>query len=108
MADISVGWEVEGVMSPEESVKSMLEVIDASSIKDTGKFLTWQGKVRLVDADGSTLFADKARSIHGEVLAVLVSIDTVRPCLRMPYYPTVCLVWEYPLVDMSHGWSFSG
>lgn len=95
MADISVGWEVEGVMSPEESVKSMLEVIDASSIKDTGKFLTWQGKVRLVDADGSTLFADKARSIHGEVLAdtlVLVLIDSVRPCLRMLYYPTVCLV----------------
>lgn len=95
MADISVGWEVEGVMSPEESVKSMLEVIDASSIKDTGKFLTWQGKVRLVDADGSTLFADKARSIHGEVLAntlVLVLIDSVRPCLRMLYYPTACLV----------------
>ena len=95
MADISVGWEVEGVMSPEESVKSMLEVIDASSIKDTGKFLTWQGKVRLVDADGSTLFADKTRSIHGEVLAdtlVLVLIDSVRPCLRMLYYPTVCLV----------------
>ena len=67
MADISVGWEVEGVMSPEESVQSMLEVLDASSIKDTGKFLTWQGKVRLEEAGRLPIVAEKSRNIHGKV-----------------------------------------
>lgn len=46
MADVPVAWEIEGVLSPENSVESMLNVIDASSISDTGKFLTWQGQVR--------------------------------------------------------------
>ena len=47
MTNISVGWDVEGVLSVEESVQSMLRVIDTLSIKDTGKFLTWEGKVRI-------------------------------------------------------------
>ena len=46
MTNISVGWDVEGVMSAQESVQSMLRVISTLSIKDTGKFLTWEGKVR--------------------------------------------------------------
>ena len=31
-------------LSPGESVKGMLKVIDDLSLKDTGKFFTWQGE----------------------------------------------------------------
>lgn len=45
MANVSVGWEVEGIISPEESVKGMLEVVEKKNITDTGTFWTWEGKV---------------------------------------------------------------
>ena len=47
-ADISVGWEIEGIMSVEFSVSSMLKVIAMTTPRDTGKFLTWEGRVSLV------------------------------------------------------------
>ncbi|KAI9820586.1 MAG: hypothetical protein M1827_004955 [Pycnora praestabilis] len=43
--DISVEWEVEGVMTPEESVSAMLKVIPTKTIEHTGTFWTWEGKV---------------------------------------------------------------
>ncbi len=45
MANVSVGWEVEGIISTEESVSSMLKVISTKTLRDTGKFFTWEGKV---------------------------------------------------------------
>ncbi len=45
MANVSVGWEVEGIISIEESVSSMLKVIGTKTLRDTGKFFTWEGKV---------------------------------------------------------------
>ncbi len=44
------GWVRTGMggnqapLSPEESVKGMLKVIDGLSLQDTGKFFTWEGK----------------------------------------------------------------
>lgn len=46
MADTSLGWEIEGVISTEESVSAMLKVISTKTHKDSGKFWTWEGKVR--------------------------------------------------------------
>ena len=66
LADISVGWEVEGVMTPKESVKSMLEVIDQLSIKDTGKFLTWRGEVRPEQRVDFRHIAEHDRNTRGE------------------------------------------
>lgn len=43
--DASVQWEIEGVMSAEESVTAMLKVIAATTLRDTGKFLRWEGTV---------------------------------------------------------------
>ena len=45
LGDESVGWEVEGIISAEYSVNAMLRVIATTSSKDTGKFLTWEGRV---------------------------------------------------------------
>ena len=46
MANISVGWEVDGILTPELSVSAMLKVIPAKTIKQSGTFWTWEGKVR--------------------------------------------------------------
>lgn len=48
LADVPLGWEVEGVMSPEESVLGMLTVISSKTIHDSGTFWTWEGKVSIV------------------------------------------------------------
>jgi len=45
MANISLDWEVDGILTPEESVSAMIKVISTKSIKDTGTFWTWEGKV---------------------------------------------------------------
>lgn len=47
LADVPLGWEVEGVMSPEESVLGMLSVISTKTIHDSGTFWTWEGKVSI-------------------------------------------------------------
>lgn len=45
MANIAVDWEVEGIISLEESVSAMIRVIETKKIHDSGKFFTWEGKV---------------------------------------------------------------
>ena len=45
MANIDVGWEVEGILTPQESVEKMLAVIPTKTMQDTGTFWTWEGKV---------------------------------------------------------------
>lgn len=47
MANVSLGWEVEGIISPEESVSKMLKVIPTKNIEQSGTFWTWEGKVSL-------------------------------------------------------------
>lgn len=47
MANVSLGWEVEGIISPEESVSKMLKVIPIKNVEQSGTFWTWEGKVRL-------------------------------------------------------------
>lgn len=45
LANIAVDWEVEGIISVEESVSAMIGVIETRTIHDSGKFYTWEGKV---------------------------------------------------------------
>jgi len=44
MANIDVDWEVEGILTPQESVEKMLSVIIGKTSKDSGTFWTWEGK----------------------------------------------------------------
>ena len=46
MANIDGGleWDVEGIMTPDESVRKMLDVIPSKGIEDSGTFWTWEGK----------------------------------------------------------------
>ncbi|KAL2046856.1 hypothetical protein N7G274_000874 [Stereocaulon virgatum] len=43
MLNISVGWEVDGIISAEQSVAAMLPVVESKTIKDSGTFWTWEG-----------------------------------------------------------------
>ena len=47
MANISVGWEVDGIISAEQSVAGMLRVVESRTVHDTGTFWTWQGAVSI-------------------------------------------------------------
>lgn len=45
MADIELGWDVEGILTPQESVEAMLRVIPTKTIQHSGTFWTWEGLV---------------------------------------------------------------
>jgi hypothetical protein len=47
MADISTEWEIEGIITPQESVEAMLRVIPTKTIEQSGTFWTWEGNVSL-------------------------------------------------------------
>lgn len=45
VAGVSLGSEVDGIISTEQSVSAMLQVISTKTLKDSGTFWTWEGKV---------------------------------------------------------------
>jgi hypothetical protein len=45
MANIDLDWEVEGIITPEESVTKMLEVFATKGKDDSGTFWCWDGRV---------------------------------------------------------------
>jgi len=45
MANVQLPWEVEGMITPEESVTKMIEVIKSKGIQHSGTFWTWENKV---------------------------------------------------------------
>lgn len=47
MASVDLPWEVEGMISPEESISAMLDVIPGKGIENSGTFWTWENKVSL-------------------------------------------------------------
>lgn len=42
MANINVPWEVQGIITPEESVSKMIHVIQTKGIQHSGTFWTWE------------------------------------------------------------------
>ncbi|KAG9751303.1 NAD(P)-binding protein, partial [Aureobasidium melanogenum] len=45
MANIDLGWEVDGIMTPQESVSAMIKVIESKGIQHSGTFWTWENKL---------------------------------------------------------------
>lgn len=45
MANVSLGFEIEGIIHADESVAGMLRVVEQKKIIDTGTFWTWEGNV---------------------------------------------------------------
>jgi hypothetical protein len=44
MANIEIPWDVDGVMTAEQSVSAMLPVIQSKGIQHSGTFWTWENK----------------------------------------------------------------
>ncbi|KAL2839194.1 hypothetical protein BJY01DRAFT_250613 [Aspergillus pseudoustus] len=44
MANVELGWQVEGVIQPRESVEGMLRVIAEKGAEDNGTFWRWDGR----------------------------------------------------------------
>lgn len=51
MANIDLDWEVDGIITPEESVTKMLKVIGEKDKDDSGTFWCWDGRVRSSSSD---------------------------------------------------------
>lgn len=45
MQNINVSWEVQGIITPEESVRKMMDVIQSKGIQHSGTFWTYENKV---------------------------------------------------------------
>ncbi|KAJ5148633.1 hypothetical protein N7448_000211 [Penicillium atrosanguineum] len=45
MANVELGWEVDGMIDPPESVEGMLKVIKEKDEKDNGTFWCWDGRI---------------------------------------------------------------
>lgn len=45
MANVNLGWEVHGQISPEESVSACLKTIESKGLTDSGSFWTFENKV---------------------------------------------------------------
>lgn len=45
MANVQLPWEVHGIITPEESVMKMIEVIKSKGIQHSGTFWTYENKV---------------------------------------------------------------
>lgn len=64
MANIEVEWEVEGILTPQESVEKMLTVIPAKTgSEDNGTFWTWEGKVRNIKMNKAVVGTTSANSM---------------------------------------------
>jgi len=45
LANVQVPWQVQGIITPEESVSKMIDVIQSKGIQHSGTFWTWENKV---------------------------------------------------------------
>lgn len=44
MQNINVSWDVQGIITPEESVKKMMDVIQSKGIQHSGTFWTYENQ----------------------------------------------------------------
>lgn len=65
VAGATLGSEVDGIISTEQSVSAMLRVISTKTLKDSGTFWTWEGKVNQMTIQ-FFLYVNIPSEIHGE------------------------------------------
>lgn len=47
MSSVNLPWQVHGIITPEESVRKMMDVIQSKGIQHSGTFWTYENKVRI-------------------------------------------------------------
>lgn len=69
--DVDLEWEVEGQLTPTESVAACIPVIESKDSNDSGSFWTWENKVclylgchehELINIEATSLVARKSRA----------------------------------------------
>jgi len=65
MQSIDVQWDVEGIISPEQSVSALIKVIESKGIQHSGTFWTWENKVRAVLSSDPMHITDAISHILG-------------------------------------------
>lgn len=72
MANVQLPWEVQGIITPEESVTKMIEVIKSKGIQHSGTFWTYENKVSspvqelwMMTDVHSRIHGDQAELMHG-------------------------------------------
>lgn len=53
MANVQLGWEVEGILTPQQSVSAMIPVIESKGIQHSGTFWTYENKVCMDRREGT-------------------------------------------------------
>ena len=66
MANFEHDWDVDGILSPRESISGMLGVIAARTRQDSGTFWRWDGQVRMKDPFSAWAVADRGSNIPGD------------------------------------------
>jgi len=67
MANVQLPWEVQGIITPEESVAKMIEVIQSKGIQHSGTFWTYENKVSKMLSRNNGLLTCHSR-MCGDVL----------------------------------------
>lgn len=65
MANVQLPWEVHGIITPEESVMKMIEVIKSKGIQHSGTFWTYENKVNWTFTVCRNQSLTKCSLIHG-------------------------------------------
>lgn len=72
MANVELGWEVEGQMEVGESVRKCIATIEARGPSDNGTFWTWEGEVR------DTCFKERLRRADTfEAISMVVAFRAI-------------------------------
>jgi NAD(P)-dependent dehydrogenase (short-subunit alcohol dehydrogenase family) len=66
MANVQLPWEVQGIITPEESVTKMIEVIKSKGIQHSGTFWTYENKVSHPSSIIIFTFADPNSPMFGD------------------------------------------
>jgi hypothetical protein len=78
MANIELGWQVDGTIQPTESVQGMLRVIEEKDEKDNGTFWCWDGRVSFFGTLDLKSMLIKYRATLGRNICVFRSVKLIK------------------------------
>jgi NAD(P)-dependent dehydrogenase (short-subunit alcohol dehydrogenase family) len=91
MANVQLPWEVHGIISPEESVTKMIEVIKSKGIQHSGTFWTYENKV-----------SPYSYILVGEVTKANIALCLVTSFIAYQVYSLASVFVNSPLMFIPH------
>jgi NAD(P)-dependent dehydrogenase (short-subunit alcohol dehydrogenase family) len=94
MANVQLPWEVQGIITPEESVAKMIEVIKSKGIQHSGTFWTYENKVSCSFGIIVSPFTDFISPMFGNYLLGIHSIALLSKKTKLHYVYTPSYIVE--------------